>query len=214
MWFWQARNHAAPRIDNNSRPAGSRRVRLQFLRIVQSTFRCVTLSRIKIVDPAGKVEMSVHTREPRPGKRKIGIENAPPARKNGRLSLKKSALSKRMNSCVLQKPGRADRHCKLPDCLLVWLLTPGARGRLAFLQRLRDSFSDLCLHAKGVSELSIIGLGPEMGIGLRVYQLNVYPHLIGRLLNAAFKDVCYAKLLCDLTRFLGLLDNVAWKNGK
>ena len=38
-----------------------------------------------------------------------------------------------------------------------------------------------------------------MGIGLRVNQLNVDPHLIGRSLHATLKYVCYPKLLRDLT---------------
>src|SRR5215468_5801829 len=37
-----------------------------------------------------------------------------------------------------------------------------------------------------------------MGIGLRVNQLNIDPYLIRRLLNAALKNVRYAKLLRDL----------------
>ena len=45
---------------------------------------------------------------------------------------------------------------------------------------------------KDVSQLPIVGLCPEMGIILRVDQLNSYPHLIGRFLHAAFKNVRYA----------------------
>ena len=37
-----------------------------------------------------------------------------------------------------------------------------------------------------------------MGISLRVDQLNIDPHLVGRFLHAAFKNVRYAKLLGDL----------------
>jgi hypothetical protein len=37
-----------------------------------------------------------------------------------------------------------------------------------------------------------------MGIGLGINQLHIDPHLIGRFLHAAFKNVCYAKLLGDL----------------
>jgi hypothetical protein len=65
------------------------------------------------------------------------------------------------------------------------------------LQRLRDSFSDLGLDAKNVTQLSIIRLGPELRAGLHVNQVNIDPHLITRLLNATLKDVRYAKLLCD-----------------
>ena len=72
-----------------------------------------------------------------------------------------------------------------------------ATGQLR-LQRLRDSFGDLALDAKDVSQLPIIGLGPEVGIGLRVNQLHIDPHLIGRFLHATLKNVRYAKLLRDL----------------
>ena len=37
-----------------------------------------------------------------------------------------------------------------------------------------------------------------MGIGLRVNQLHIDPHLVGRFLHAALKNVRYAKLLRDL----------------
>src|SRR5439155_164827 len=63
------------------------------------------------------------------------------------------------------------------------------------LQRLGDSFSNLALDAKDVSQLPVVGVGPEMGIGLRVNQLHIDPHLIGRFLDAALKDVRYTKLL-------------------
>src|SRR5439155_570491 len=62
----------------------------------------------------------------------------------------------------------------------------------------RDSFSDLTLDAKDVSQPPIIGLGPEVGIGLRVNQLNIDSHLIGRFLDATLKNVRYPKLLRDL----------------
>src|SRR5262245_10397939 len=42
-----------------------------------------------------------------------------------------------------------------------------------------------------------------MGIGLRVNQLNIHPHLIGRFLDAALEDVRYAKLLRDLAKIPG-----------
>ena len=74
-----------------------------------------------------------------------------------------------------------------------------ATGELR-LQRLRYSFGDLALDAKDVSQLPIIGVCPEVGIGLRVNQLHIDPHLIGRFLHATLKNVRYAKLLRDLAR--------------
>jgi hypothetical protein len=66
------------------------------------------------------------------------------------------------------------------------------------LQRFSDSFGDLALNPEDVSQLAIITLSPEMGIGLRVNQLNIDPHLIGHFLDATLKNVRYAKLLRDL----------------
>ena len=44
-----------------------------------------------------------------------------------------------------------------------------------------------------------------MGIGLRVNQLHIDPHLVGRFLYATLKNVGYSKLLRDLGRLPGLL---------
>src|SRR5207249_10777560 len=63
------------------------------------------------------------------------------------------------------------------------------------LERLRNSFGDLALDAKNVSQLAVVGVCPEMGTGLRVNQLYIDPHLISRFLHAALKNVRYAKLL-------------------
>ena len=71
-----------------------------------------------------------------------------------------------------------------------------ATGELC-LQRLGDSFGDLALNAKDVSQLPIVGVCPEVGIGLRVNQLHIDPHLVGRFLHATLKNVRYAKLLRD-----------------
>ena len=68
------------------------------------------------------------------------------------------------------------------------------------LQRLRDSFSDLGLDAKNVTQVPVIRLGPKLRAGLRVNQVNIDPHLIACLLDATLKDVRYAKLLCDFSK--------------
>jgi hypothetical protein len=65
-------------------------------------------------------------------------------------------------------------------------------------QRLRDSSGDLTLYPKDVRQLPIVDLGPQVGIALRVNQLNIDPHLIAYSLHTAFKNVPHAKLLCDL----------------
>src|SRR5262249_38404262 len=66
------------------------------------------------------------------------------------------------------------------------------------LQRLRDSFGDLALDAKDVSQLPIIGFGPEMGIGLCIHQLHIDPHLISYFLHASLKNGRDTELLRDV----------------
>ena len=115
-----ARNHAAPSIDSNPGEQGFRRVRLQFLRILQSTFRCVAPSaRRVVVVVAGKVEMRVHARKPRPSDRKIGVKLHRPLIKTDGFLCEIGGQEEYERLRVLQKPGRADTHRKPPDCLLV-----------------------------------------------------------------------------------------------
>jgi hypothetical protein len=65
------------------------------------------------------------------------------------------------------------------------------------LQRFCDSFGNLALDAKDVSQFSIIGLSPELRVRLHVNQLNIDPNLIRRFLDATLKDVRYMELLRD-----------------
>ena len=71
------------------------------------------------------------------------------------------------------------------------------------MQRLRNSFGDLGLNVKDVGQLPIISLGPNIGIGLGINQLDIDPHLIGHLSHATLKNVRHAKLLCDLAEIPG-----------
>ena len=75
---------------------------------------------------------------------------------------------------------------------------PALRDRLA----LPATNPQLALRSRfqrqDVSQLLVIGLCPEVGIGLRVNQLHIDPHLIGRFLHATLKNVRYSKLLRDL----------------
>ena len=66
------------------------------------------------------------------------------------------------------------------------------------LQRLSDSFGDLALDPEDVIQLPVVSVCPDVRIRLRVNQLNIDPHLIGRFLHAALNNVRYAKLLRDL----------------
>ena len=66
------------------------------------------------------------------------------------------------------------------------------------LQRLRYSFGNLALYLKDINQVAIIGLCPEVGIGLRVNQLHIDPHLTSYFLHATLNNVRHAKLLRDL----------------
>src|SRR5262249_32328985 len=68
------------------------------------------------------------------------------------------------------------------------------------LQRPRYSLCDLAFDDKDITQLSIIRLGPELRTGLGVNQVNIDPHLIACLLDATLDDVCYPKLLRDLSK--------------
>ena len=87
-----------------------RRLGLEFLRILQSSPGCIA-TRCGSVGVA-EIKIGVGTRKPRPGERKIPDRAAPPAHKNRSLSWSLRCPS---NCRVLQKPGRADRHHRLPD---------------------------------------------------------------------------------------------------
>ena len=71
-----------------------------------------------------------------------------------------------------------------------------AAGKLG-LQGVGDSFGDLALDTEDVGELAIKGIGPQMRIAGHLDELDGDAHLIGGFLDAAFKDVRYAKLLRD-----------------
>ena len=73
------------------------------------------------------------------------------------------------------------------------------------LQRLGYSFRDLALDPEDIRQLPVVALCPEMGISLRVNQLHVDPHLVGRFLHATLKNVRYSKLLAISARLRGLL---------
>ena len=47
-------------------------------------------------------------------------------------------------------------------------------------------------------ELTVVGLGPEVGIGAGVDQLHVDPHALAGALDAAFEDALHAELLGDV----------------
>jgi hypothetical protein len=68
------------------------------------------------------------------------------------------------------------------------------------LQRLGDSSRDLTLNSSDVSQLAVVGVYPDVGVGLRANQLHVDPHLIGFSSYAAFKYVRYAELLRNVVK--------------
>src|SRR4030095_4131951 len=71
------------------------------------------------------------------------------------------------------------------------------------LQRVSDRFGDLALDTADVGEFTIKGIGPQMRIAGHLDELDGDAHLIGGFLDAAFKDVRYAKLLRDFGEIAG-----------
>ena len=65
------------------------------------------------------------------------------------------------------------------------------------LQLVGDSFGDLTLDGKNVSQFAIKAIGPNMGISGRFDQLHGHVHGITLLLHASFQDVGDAKLPGD-----------------
>src|SRR5262249_24684648 len=73
---------------------------------------------------------------------------------------------------------------------------PFRASQLCF-ETIGDLFRDLALNPKDVSQLSIVRLSPEVGIGLRINQPHVDSHPIGRFSRATLQNVGYAKLVGD-----------------
>ena len=74
------------------------------------------------------------------------------------------------------------------------LLRAGELG----LQCLRDSRGHLTLQVEDVVRFTVVTFCPNMLASRSAYQLEVDVHPTSRFLNAAFKNVRYAKLLRDL----------------
>src|SRR4030095_6532102 len=74
---------------------------------------------------------------------------------------------------------------------------PFRASQLCF-ETVGDCFGDVGLDQKNVSQLPVVGVGPQMRVGLRVNQLHTDPHLVARSLHATLKNIRYAKLLRDL----------------
>src|SRR4029453_11080229 len=176
---------------------GLRRIRRLFLRVIQSTFRCVASIRINVV--AYKVEKGVQARKSRSSERKIGV-------KLHRLIVKTGGFQHEIEKGAACFKSQAAQIrivslkivCRF-NCQRLLLAT----GELC-LQRLRYSFGDLTLNLKDVSQLPIVGFCPKVGIGLGVNQLYIDPHLLGRFLDTTLKNVRHAKLLGDLAEIARL----------
>src|SRR5215475_10763007 len=101
---------------------GLRRVRLKFLRILQSTF--CSLSRSFVV----KVEKGDHARKPRPGDRKRGVKLHGPLIKTDGFSCGLATLYGRSAACL---KSQAAQVCIVSLWIVCWfncqgsLLTPG-----------------------------------------------------------------------------------------
>src|SRR4030095_10463302 len=160
--------------------------------MLQGTFRCIASGRSRL-GTAAKIEVRIRTGKPRPGKRKIGV-------KLHRSLIEASSFSYqigRVGEVAACFKSQAAQIRIVSLRIVCWFNGQGLLLATAYLrlQRLCYSSGDLALNPEDVSQLAIIGLGPEMGICLGGSHLNIDPHLVGRFLHASLKDVCYAKLL-------------------
>src|SRR4029077_5110486 len=170
---------------------GFGRVRRQFLRIVQCTFACVGAS------VGNAVNQRLRARKPRPTDRKVRVKLHRSFKKTRRFRL---AIVSPNTGVVARLKSHAAKIGIISLRIVCWFNCQSLRlatGQLR-LQRFRDSFGDLALNSEDVSQLSIKGLRPEVGIRFRVNQLHTDPHLVGRLLHATLQNIGYAKLLRDL----------------
>ena len=71
----------------------------------------------------------------------------------------------------------------------------GAQG---YLQRIDDVRRDFVLDNKYVLELAVVGLRPEMAVGLDVDKLCGDTNRVAGLPDAAFEDMFDLQCLCDL----------------
>src|SRR5215472_9906740 len=71
----------------------------------------------------------------------------------------------------------------------------GLSGCKLGLQRIGDSLRNFAFNGKDILYAAVVGLGPKMRIGARVYQLNVDAHRVGSSLHGAFQDVRDSELL-------------------
>ena len=56
------------------------------------------------------------------------------------------------------------------------------------------------MNSEHVGEIAIVSLRPEVRIVARINQLCVDANAVGRALDAAFEQICYAKLFSDLAQ--------------
>ena len=75
------------------------------------------------------------------------------------------------------------------------------RGELN-LDLLRDGSRHIALQCKDVTQVALITLGPEVGVGSRVYQLGGDPHTITGSHYSAFYHGVDFQLACDLRQRL------------
>src|SRR5436309_1233851 len=81
------------------------------------------------------------------------------------------------------------------------LLNRGFFARRNFgLELVGDAFGDLALNGKHISQVAIIGLGPQMCVVPRIDELRVDPHFVSSPLHTSFDHMCYSKLLSDLAQ--------------
>src|SRR4030095_14996232 len=170
---------------------GFGRVRLESLRTIQSTFRCIATSDSGV---GTKVKMCVHTRKPRPSERKIAVNlYCPLIRIDGCLCCSIEEAATGFKSQAAQIRIVSLRVVCRFNCQGLLL----AAGEFR-LQLLRNRFSELTFYAQDVSEFAIVGVGPQMRIAGCLDEVHADADCVASFLNATLKNVCHTKLLRDL----------------
>src|SRR5215475_3815291 len=170
---------------------GFGRVRLESLRILQSTFRRIATSGSFV---STKVKTCVHTRKLCPSERKIGVNlYCPLIRIDGCLC------------CSIEEAATCFKSQAAQICIVsLWIVRRfNCQGLLLAaaelrLQRLRNRFSNLTLYAQDVGEFAIVGVGPQMRIAGCLDEVHADADCVASFLNATLKNVCHTKLLRDL----------------
>ena len=72
------------------------------------------------------------------------------------------------------------------------------------LDRADDAIGNLVLHGKGIGEVAVVALAPQMGAGRRLDELRGDAHAVTRLAHASLEHIADAQIAPDLLDVDGL----------